>query len=372
MRKKDRLIKEAFEVYQSANQKDDTEGQKKEMEIEYTEGFEDKIYRCIEKLNIVNPRQKARKIWLGILLILLIGISGGFLLCYHSHKPVNATKEIDALYKEARERLEKQGCAPTGSVSAKGSNINYSVIRLDKELTNRLKASDIKYQKVKEKSLKEMTQSWGGCCMGYDLTVWNAYELSDRDSHYYYILKDDSGQLAIARYAGAEIGNEKKDRADTEEVCKKIFGIESAKDIRSITLERYQAKSKEEPEKLVAMYVGEQEKSYILSFFRQDNLIYNVREKGEQGDEGYADVRWQPIEKLRSKKWEDAVKLMPQNCYLLALENKYHENFLVGVVKDGDRVQIFTDMMHGQEQCMQLSSEEQEEIAQWIDKAEEK
>ena len=47
MRKEDRLIKEAFEVYQSAGVEGLVGGKGREEGIEYTEGFEDRIYHCI-------------------------------------------------------------------------------------------------------------------------------------------------------------------------------------------------------------------------------------------------------------------------------------------------------------------------------------
>lgn len=395
MRKKDRLIKEAFEIYQSANQEEIAGGKKGRGEIEYTEGFEDKICRCIEKLEITNPRQKARKICIGILLLFVVCISGGFLIYHHVHKSVNATKEIDALYREAYGRLTKLGYSP-GTVQANGSNLRYTVVRLNTEMADKLEASNIKYHKVEDENLKTMSAAGGlegGICgTGIDWTVWNVYELSDRDSNYYYILKDNGEQIALARYAGVSMYVKEDNRADVEEVCKKVYGIESAKDIRTVTLERYQSKSENNPEKLVAMYTKEQSKKYILSLFQQNNIIREAWEgyDEEEGNETNADVRWQPIEKLKQKGWKDAVELMPENCYLLALENKYHENFLMGVVKEGDKVQIFVDMKQqtgyttsqaqsdeitettfdGDAYCVQLSSETQKEIADWIDKAE--
>lgn len=387
MRKKDRLIKEAFEVYQSANQEGFAGWQKKTEEIEYTEGFEDKICHCIEKLEIANPRQKARKICIGILLLFVVCISGGFLNYHHNHKPVNVTKEIDALYREAYERLNKLGYSPRTGY-ANGSNLKYDVVRLNTEMANKLEASDIKYRKVEDEKLKTMSETEGADCWNdMDWTVWNVYELSDRDSNYYYILKDNGEQVALARYAGVRLSGNEDERTDAEGVCKEIYDIESAKDIRSITLERYQAKSENDSEKLVAMYTEEQAIDYILSFFQQNNVIRSAWEGSEDEE---ADVRWQPIEELRQKGWKDAVGLMPENCYLLALENKYHENFLMGVVKEGEKVQIFVDMAQQignttlqiqsdvfaemdfdvDVYCLQLSAKTQKEIADWIDKAE--
>lgn len=389
MRKKDQLIKEAFEVYQSAGMEDYAVQQKRGEEIEYTEGFEDRIYHCIKKMHIVNPRQKARKIYLGILILLAVCISGGFLAYHHLNKPVRVTKEFARLYQEGRKRLEDAGAEP-GIAYEKDSNLKYEYVLLDTELSNKLESSKIPYQKeggtrlMKSQTkplLREEEETGGG--------EWEIYNLSDRDSRYYCVLKNGNGDYALARYAGARLEKDGEERADMEEICREIYGITDAADIRSITLERYQGKSEAEPDKLIAVYTKEKEKEHILSFFQQENKIYGAWEGYSHGG---ADSSIQPIAELQKAGWKEAVEYMPEKCYLLALENVYHENFLMGIVKDEDKVQIFVDMQQQRGNtkyymlsdvvfdvgsdtdvyCVQLSEAEQEEIAQWIRSADDR
>ena len=63
MRKRDQMIRDAFAVYQAAEEKEYRQKDQKQEEF-YTEGFEDKIYQCIQNLPIQNPWAKAHKIWL--------------------------------------------------------------------------------------------------------------------------------------------------------------------------------------------------------------------------------------------------------------------------------------------------------------------
>jgi len=392
MRKKDRLIKEAFEVYQSAGWRDYADEQKRGEEMEYTEGFEEKIYHCIRKMHIANPRRKARILYLGILMIFVVCISGGFLMYYYKDKPVRITKELEKLYRDGQEWLEEAGAVPE-IVYEKGSNLKYEVIYLNTELSNRLEASDIpfrkaeaaegvKLMKTQKKPFLREEEDIGG-------VEWEVCSLSDRESRYYYVLKNGNNDYALARYAGVRLEKDGEERADLEEVCKEIYGIASAKDIRSITLERYQGKSEAEPDKLIAVYTKEKEKEAILSFFRQENTIYGAWEGYQHG---YVDESIQPIKELQKVGWKEAIDCMPEKCYLLVIENKYHENLLMGIVKDEDQVQIFVDtqQQRGNEEyymasdvvlnvgsdtdvyCVQLFEKEQKEIAKWIRKAEER
>lgn len=389
MRKKDRLIKEAFEVYQSVGLGDYAKKQKGGEEMEYTEGFEERIYNCIKKMHIVNPRQKARRIYLGILMLFVVCISAGFLTYHHLNRPVRVTKEFARLYQEGKKRLEDAGTEP-GIAYEKGSNLKYEVVLLDTELSNKLESSDIPYQKESSAQLmksqtkpllREEEETGGG--------EWEVYNLSDRDSRYYCVLKNGNGDYALARYAGVRLEKDGQERADMEEVCREVYNITDAEDIRSITLERYQGKSKAEPDKMIAVYTKEKEKEGILSFFQQENTIYGA---WEAYSHGYADNSLQPITELQKLGWQEAVEYMPENCYLLALENVYHENLLMGIVKDGEQVQIFVDMQQQRGNtkyymlsdvvfdvgsdidvyCVQLSEDEQKEIAKWIRNAEER
>ena len=385
MRKEDRLIKEAFEVYQSAGVEGLVGGKGREEGIEYTEGFEDRIYHCIEKLHITNPRQKARRVYLGVLVLLVVCISGGFLAWHQLYKPVRATKQFAALFSERQKELEEAGAAPE-IVYEEGSSLKYELVYLDHDDTNKLENSGISYQKA-EGGIKMQVQEYPLLREEEvrESREWEAYRLSDRESKYYYVLKNGNGDVALARYAGVRLEKTGEERADMEKICKDVYGIASAKDIRSITLERYQGKSNAEPDKLMAVYTKEEDKAQILSFFCQDNKIHGIWEEGE----GFKDVSWQPIDALQKKGWKEAVEEMPEKCYLIALENKYRENFLMGAVKEGEKVQVFVDMQQQRGNtkyyrlndvvidvgvdinvyCAEFSEKGQQEIAGWIQKA---
>ena len=276
MRKEDRLIKEAFEVYQSAGVEGLVGGKGREEGIEYTEGFEDRIYHCIEKLHITNPRQKARRVYLGVLVLLVVCISGGFLAWHQLYKPVRATKQFAALFSERQKELEEAGAAPE-IVYEEGSSLKYELVYLDHDDTNKLENSGISYQKA-EGGIKMQVQEYPLLREEEvrESREWEAYRLSDRESKYYYVLKNGNGDVALARYAGVRLEKTGEERADMEKICKDVYGIASAKDIRSITLERYQGKSNAEPDKLMAVYTKEEDKAQILSFFCQDNKIHGI------------------------------------------------------------------------------------------------
>lgn len=400
MGKRDKLLKQAFTEYYSANlEKKLSQEKNHSFAFEYTEGFEDKIYHCINRLHIANPRVKARRIKFGILLVLVFCFTAGVLIHYYKYKPADTTKKIEKLYQEAYawhesnfyKNLEEQNqkdsekeqenlttvYTPPNMEGLEGK-VSYEVLLLNTELTVKLEESGIKYQKTGER----MSSSILSHCGVSEPMGWDVYELSDRKSHYYYILKDGAGQVAIARYAVCRTSwNDKQERAGTDTICEDIFGMKAVEDVRAVTLERYQARSKNEPEKLVAIYTGESEKQKILSIFQRNNLIRSVYEGMPDTEGGESALpEWCSIKELYGKGWKDAVSIMPEKCFLLALENRYQENFLMGVVVDGKNVQIFVDLKSernsngGQEDgtfendayCVELSKEQQQQISDWI------
>lgn len=381
MQKKDKLLKEAFSVYQSANmEKYDENVSGRDEFPEYTEGFEDRIYHCIERMHITNPRAKARRIKFAILGMIALCCIGIFLFYQYKHKPVEVTKQLENLFQEAYEwhcGYDPEYIPP--KVFEKGKGLRYEAILLNTELVEKVEKLDLPCRKTG----KIMSNGYSDFCGTGVGPYWNVYELTDRKSHYYYILKDNAGQMAIARYVSVWNGYEaQEDRLGTDTICKEIFGVETAKDIRSVTLERYQAKSESDPERLMAMYTSKRDKENILSVFGRKNSIYQVGENEEEDvtEKSHSD------EKLSEKSWADAIADTPENCYLLGIENKYHETFLLGIVAVGENVQVFVDI-HGkgtQEKMVlgdvvllsdamyyaELSDEQKKQIGEWIKKAE--
>ena len=156
-------------------------------------------------MHIVNPHQKARRLYLGILMVLVVCISGGFLTYYYKERPVRTTKELEKLYQDGQEWLENAGAVPE-IVYEKGSNLKYEVIYLNTELSNRLEASDIPYRKAEAAEGVRLMKTQKRPFLREEEDIggveWEVYSLSDRESRYYYVLKNGNNDYALARYAG--------------------------------------------------------------------------------------------------------------------------------------------------------------------------
>lgn len=394
MRRKDKLIKEAFGVYQRANAGEKNTDSDSLFEIDG--GFEEKIYCCIKRMHIANPRVKARRIKFGILMAVVLCIVAGFLTYYQLHKPVAITQKLNSLYQEAYNWHCNcdENYTPSRVFGADG-NLGYDAVMLNAELAERFDALEISYSKTEQTMFSQNSDSKAGekdtfCGTGADAALWNVYRLSDRESSYYYILKDNAGQMALAKFAGVCTfygGN--SDRAGTDTICREVYSIESAKDVRSITLTRVQEKGKDEPEKLMAVYTRKQEKENIISILLQRNVIRDIQEGSEveAGGEEKHRRNQQSIEALYGKDWKEAIEVMGEKCYILSIENRYHENFCLGVAVEGEAVQVFTGIFAQKElssttladgeafiyrdtRCVELSEEQQKQIQGWIAAAE--
>lgn len=402
MGRKDKVLKEAFRVYESAHaEKYEKTEEKAFFVFDDTDGFEDKIYHCIKRLHISNPRVKARRIRLGILFVLVFSLLAGLCLYYYRQKPAQTTKKIEALYQEAyiwhETRIQKSlgeeegtsadsGYAPS-RIQALEGKVEYEMLLLNTELTARLEESGIRYHKTGE-IMPDTGMDIGYCGTGEDTGIWDVYELSDRNSRYYRILKKKSGQVAIARFVPSCLPeNQKGEKEGTDTICRDIFGMNTAKEVRAVTLERYQAKTKEDPETLVAVYTRDLEKETILSVFWENNLIRSI-ESSDRNKEERVSPEWSSIKEIDGKGWGEAVCVMPENCFWLTLENRYHEKFVMGVVVSGENVQIFAgaDLKKNGEAlrengednamkdtvcCVDLSKEQQKQISAWISRADE-
>lgn len=393
MRKKDRMIRDAFAVYQAAEEKEYRQKEQKKEDF-YTEGFEDKIYQWIQNLPIQNPREKAHRIWLALLSVLIVCIGTFFVIYHGSQKSARATAQIEKIYEQAAERMEKLSPGTQMYVINDGDSSKlYQIQILNSQLEKKLQSSDVSYQREKKLTFLSVSScaQYLSSGTGYGETVcyqsyaaqkwtesqmmtqqWKGYTLSDRQSKQYYILKKTSGEMAIAKYCGISLNVETKKKESVQTILKDVFGIRKADDVRSISLERYQAKSEAEPDRLIEAYVKKEAKQQILSYFGKDSVIHDI---GNNNSEHFSkpDSSWQPIEKLHQKGWDSAVKLVPKQCYYLGIENQYHETYLMGIVKEGEKVQIFVDQKRTDTIgfSVQLSEETQKQIAEWIDKAKE-
>ena len=104
MRRKDKVIKEALQIYQQ---------EKKETLPVYQEeerdSFEDRIYEKIRKMDIPNPRRKAHMVSLAIMVVFVVAIGIFFMQYRNKNRVSNTTKMIEKLYQEGSTDGSKYG-----------------------------------------------------------------------------------------------------------------------------------------------------------------------------------------------------------------------------------------------------------------------
>ena len=104
MRRKDKVIKEALQIYQQ---------EKKETLPVYQEeerdSFEDRIYEKIRKMDIPNPRRKAHMVSLAIMVVFVVAICIFFMQYRNKNRVSNTTKMIEKLYQEGSTDGSKYG-----------------------------------------------------------------------------------------------------------------------------------------------------------------------------------------------------------------------------------------------------------------------
>lgn len=365
MRKKDKLIKEAFQVYQTGNSTDE------EMDDFYSEGFEDKIFYKIEKMNIRNPRKKAKLIYTALIAGCLLLVAVGVFCYYRGHTNIRTTERIEKLWKEACDAGETGGIRtrylyPKDDTDTGKNRLatQYRMAVLTQEQSNELEKYKIDCKKEDVVVKGNAAEMGAFDNMGMLEDDREVYCLADRKSKKYLIIKDnEEGTTAIAKFNGVGKSETIENQVTVKDVLENIYDIKTVDDIRSVTLERYQAKSKDEPEKLVAMYTKEEQKEIFLSYFQKENLLkiistdnYEEESEEEEGREASSEGKSNATEEesngleegissgTQQKDWREITTEFPENCYLLAFENKDKENYLMGVFTDGECVQVYSDL----------------------------
>lgn len=364
MRKKDKLIQEAFEVYQSGR-KENTD----HTDDFYSEGFEDKIFYCIEKMHIKNPRFKARIISIGIVMILLFCLALGCFIYYRGQSSIRTTQRMEELWEEAYQsggvggvKMRYIYTEEPGTDRYNGVMCEYQTIVLNYEQREQFEKYDIAYHKTSKELLCSPADLLGATCgtelmsgTGLMIDYRTVYQLSDRSSEEFLILKDESGDMvSLAKYVGVSSSLINPMMLYSKDICQNIFGIQSIEDIRSITLERYQERNKENTEKLLAVYTDSKSQEQFLSCFQKENKIHmysenfgNLVQEGEENsaddlvEESTESVQW--MEGTAGKTWEEITKEMPEKCYFLVFENIWKENWVMGLLVEEDAVQIYID-----------------------------
>ena len=90
---------------------------------------------------------------------------------------------------------------------------------------------------------------------------------------------------------------------------------------------------------------------------------------------------------MYGKDWKEVIEAMGEKCYILSIENRYHESFCLGIAVEGETVQVFTGIFAEKElsgttladetafvyrdtRCVEFSKEQQKNIQEWITAAE--
>ena len=368
MRKKEKMIQEAFKIYQleesnAAEEADD-------FYSDYSEGIEDRIFYCIEKMHIRNPRRKAKIICIASMTIVVCCLLVGFLVYSQSRTEIRTTQHLNRLWKEAEKRnATMKTCYIWDTVDMQGVAYQYRTIRLPEDLSKKLETYDIPCTET-EKGIKDKRKLDNGVQDNFVMICYvseeaekadrifddnKVYELSGRTSKNYLLLYDESQQCwGLAKYKGLSKTCSTENLPDSKEIFEKIYGVQSAADIRSITLERYQARSKENPERLLSVYTKDGEKKGFLSCLKNENQIMamipesaieeeepEVSESVSENEE--QEEATQDLQADIQKTWEEVTKEDPDNCYWLTFENKFQESFRMGILLKGDGIWVFMD-----------------------------
>lgn len=353
--KRDKEIQAAFQIYGAAK----VQSVKRQAEKfcdggnsgtgeKYIEAFEenraeDKIYRMIEKLPIENPRKKARKIWIGSVTVVVLCILAGCLVHYNKEKPVRITKTLQEVYQQSGKRMEEGTHNPL--VTENG--MLYQCHYLTKEEQQRIEERGITYKRIKENATGDFSEG-----------RLRLYRIADRKSHQFIIIKDGNGQILLGKFIGYQYwrGLAVNDNIDlqqekkcygTKEILEQAMGIYSSEDIRSVTLERYKAVSKENPEKLVSIWTGREERKWFYHFFSKYHQIWTPSPAGENTGEEIEHIKEVGMPVTIDNKlyhWrEQVLQKIPEKAFYLVIENRLHEKLILGLLLENEKAELWIE-----------------------------
>lgn len=355
--KKEKAIRQAFQIYDSAKVKSAgrrqgeglgySEASGAEMEC-YLEGFEEsrmeeRICRMIEKLPIENPKKKARRIWVCGVTAILLCVLAGCMVHYAKEKPVRMTRALQEVYRTAGERVEGQG---NSFVTSDG--IIYQCYFLTKDEEDILIKSGISYQKAEEIIADDFADAFQ--------EGLQAHCISGRKSRQFILLKDRNQQTCLGKFIGYKYWRSQAASLDSEsdekmygmgDILEKVMDIDSPEDIRSVTLERSQAVSKEEPDKMVAMWTGKEELKWMYDFFAGQSMIWSPAPKGRETAEErekYMEEGMAVTSGKNLRHWKSQVlKQIPEQAFYLEIENQNRELLILGLLLEGDRAELWLE-----------------------------
>jgi len=355
--KKDRAIREAFQIYDSARIRsvggDGTdfrgnpsgENSLREGE-EYLHGFqesrvEERIYRMIEKLPIRNPRKKARRIWVGGVAAVLLCVLAGCMAHYVKEKPVRVTRALQEVYRASGERMG----SGKGNPLTTSEGLLYQCHYLTEEEQETLQKSGVAFQRVKNSVYGDFSQEV------------RVYHISGRESRQFILVKDRNNLVALGKFiaynycggvlAAAQGAGGKEPECSTADVLEKVMGIHSAEDIRTVTLERSRETSKEDPQRMVAMWTGEEDRTWFYDFFSEENRICAPYPAGRETKEEVEQIKSEGMPITYGKgicRWQKHVlERMPDQAFYLEIENRYREIFVLGLVLEDNRAEVWLE-----------------------------
>lgn len=370
MRKKDRAIKEAFQIYQT-NKEDIID----DYEVGTTEGFEDKIYDRIARLNIPNPRAKAHYIWFGILAGIVVIISAALLIYRQVHRPVDVTKTMEQFYQDGYFDATTYGIDsaygyinyPAEAYQSDEDTVCYAIRYLKDAQAQELEKSNITYRETDKVLWQIQSASNPMTCYEKDPSVkkkWKVYQLSDRKSGYYYILEDDDANMAIAQYDSIGLC---KNKTTGYNICNDIFAMDSEKSVRSITLERFQARSTENSDRILSVYTSDADKKEILNRVMQAKLVEKTNQDVIDTLEKKSGSTTKATDVVAT--WAEITKEVPKTCYYLTIENDLEEKWVLGIVDGEDDFLVFTDIQSENIRAIALSDEDETWLQKLVEKA---
>lgn len=360
--KREQAIREAFQVYDAARvqsvkmaQEERDEGKSFQMGGKGTDSYvgdfqenmvEDKIYHLIQKLPMEHPRKKARKIWLGGLGLLILCALAGCLIYYVKEKPTRMTKALQEVYLQSGERMEQE----RRHTLVTEDGLMYQCHCLTKKEEQRLKKEGVAYKKLEKKVSDTLSED--------NVQV---YQIAGRESCQFILVKDSSNQISLGKFIGYQywqgvavtdydgIEGQERERYGTRQVLEKVLGIYSPEDIRSVTFERSQPLSKDDSEKMVAMWTNKEGREWFYQFFSGDCEIWNPSPAGEETAEEMQEIKEEgmPITCNDSLyQWESQVlEKMPEKAFYLGIENRLHETLVLGVVLEEEKVELWIEPM---------------------------
>lgn len=356
--KREQAIREAFQVYDAARvqsvklgQEDRDAGKGTQMEGtggdsyvgDYQENVvEDKIYRLIQKLPMEHPRKKARRIWLGGMALVFLCILAGCLICYVKEKPARMTKALQEVYLQSGEGMEQD--RRHALVTEDG--LMYQCHYLTRKEEQSLKKEGISYKKWEKKVSDTLSED--------NVQV---YQIAGRKSRQFILVKDGSNQISLGKFIGYQCwqgeavtdnDNVEGQRDVTGGVLEKVLGIYSPEDIRSVTFERSQPLSKDDSEKLVAMWTNQEGKEWFYQFFSNNCEIWNPSPFGEETVVEEVQGRKEEGMPITFDKnlyqWKSQVlEKMPEKTFYLGIENRLQETLVLGVVLEKEKVELWIE-----------------------------